>query len=204
MTISTRADLHTAIDDYSDRSYTEARKNIFVSNAEAKFNRTLVSTFRRTMDTTLTTNSSGQATLPSGFAGLSSIVRAVTGSVPLIQVGWDALISLNPYSVAGDPTHYAIKASTLQVAPIAEDSFTTVFKSTLTPLTSSNATNWLLSLAPDIYLNMCLAEEATFTRDFATAQGFAASAYSMLDDLISMDTVAAFGNAELTLDMPTP
>lgn len=205
MAIATYSDLLSAIDDYTDRTYTDARKAVFVGNAEAKFNRKLTSSFRRMTSTTLTTNSSGEATLPSGFAGLRSIVRDVVGSTPLRQVSWDALLLLNPYEVSDDAAaHYAIYGTVLKVAPIVEDSFNAIFDSKLTALSASNTTNWLLTLAPDAYLTMCLAEEALFTREFVLAQGLEASAYGMLADVVAMDQVAQFGNAELVLDMVTP
>ena len=204
MSIATYSDLLSALDDYTDRTYTTARKDIWIGNAEAKFNRKLTSSFRRMTSTTLTTNSSGEATLPSGFVGLRSIVRDVVGSTPLRQVSWDALLLLNPYEVSDDAAHYAIYGTVLKVAPIVEDSFNAIFDSKLTALSTSNTTNWLLTLAPDAYLTMCLAEEALFTREFVMAQGLEASAYGMLADLVAMDQVAQFGNAELVLDMVTP
>lgn len=204
MAISTYDELLTAIDDYTDRSYATARKAIFVGNAEAKFNRRLSSTFRRMTNTSLTTDSAGLATLPSGFAGLRSIVRDVLGSKPLTQVSWDALLAMNPYATASDATNYAISNTTLRVAPVTEDSFIAVFDSMLSPLSASNQTNWLLALAPDCYLTMCLAEESLFTRDFGAAAGLEASATGMLDAVVAMDVVAQFGAAEMVLDMVTP
>lgn len=201
MAIATYADLQSAIDDYTDRSYSTARKNIWISNAEAKFNRWLTSSFRRMTTTTLTTNSSGIATLPSGFVGLRSIVRDVVGSLPLTQVSWDAMLALNPYEISDDAMHYAIYDTVLQVAPVTEDDFIAIFDSKLTPLSDSNTTNWLLTLAPDTYLNMCLAEEALFTREFATAAGLAGTAMDALAEIVSMDQVAQFGNAELHLEI---
>lgn len=204
MAIANYTDLLSAIDDYTDRSYTMARKDIWIGNAEAKFNRKLTSSFRRMTATTLTTDSSGVATLPSGFVGLRSIVRDVLGSEPLVQVSWDALLSLNPYEIGADARHYAIYDTVLRVAPVTEDSFSAIFDSKLTPLSDSNTVNWLLTLAPDIYLNMCLAEEALFTRDLVTAQGLAATAMDALSEVVSMDQVAQFGNAETILPMATP
>ena len=202
--ITTRDLLHSAIDDYTDRSYSESRKDIFVANAEGKFNRRLTSSFRRITNTTLNTDANGEATLPSGFVGLRSIVRDVVGSAPLKQVSWDALIALNPYELSDDACYYAIKGTTLKIAPITDDDFITEYDATLTGLSSTNTTNWLLTLAPDAYLTMCLAEEALFTRDFATAAGLEATALRMVDEIVGMDQVAAFGNAELQLGMVTP
>lgn len=204
MAIATYSDLQSAIDDYADRSYSMARKDIWIGNAEAKFNRALTSSFRRMTATTLSTDSSGVTTLPSGFVGLRSIVRDVVGSVPLTQVSWDALLAMNPYETSSDATHYAIYDTVLRVAPVTEDSFNAIFDSKLTPLSDSNPVNWLITLAPDIYLNMCLAEEALFTRDLGTAQGLAATSLGALADIVSMDQVAQFGNAEMVLPMVTP
>lgn len=204
MSISTYSDLLSEIDSYTDRTYTDARKAVWVGNAEAKFNRKLTSSFRRMTDTTLTTDSTGVASLPSGFVGLRSIVRDYTGALPLRQVAWEALDALNPYELSDVPEYYAIKGTYLKVAPICEDDFNAVYDSKLSALSASNTTNWLLTLAPDVYLTMCLAEEALFTREFVMAQGLEASAYGMLADIVSMDQVAQLGNAELVLDTVTP
>lgn len=201
MAIATYSDLLSAIDDYTDRSYTTARKALWVGNAEAKFNRKLTSSFRRMTTTTLTTDSSGIATLPSGFVGLRSIVRDVVGSVPLTQVSWDALLALNPYEIGDDASFYAIYDTVLRVAYVTEDDFIAIFDSKLTPLSDSNTTNWLLTLAPDTYLNMCLGEEALFTREFATAAGLASTAMEALAEIVAMDQVAQFGNAALHLEI---
>ena len=201
MAIATYSDLLSAIDDYTDRSYTTARKAIWVGNSEAKFNRKLTSSFRRLTDTTLTTDSTGLASLPSGFVGLRSIVRDVVGSTPLVQTSWAALLALNPYELSDDATHYAIQGTYLKVARVTEDNFLAVFDSKLTALSDSNTTNWLLTLAPDAYLTMCLAEEALFTREFTAAAGLEGSANGMLADIVSMDQVAQFGNAEQFLEI---
>ena len=111
---------------------------------------------------------------------------------------------MNPNEDQGDPTHYAIIGTTLKVTPIYEDSFNAVFESKLTALSASNTTNWLLTLAPDAYLTMCLAEESLFTRDFAAAGGLEAKAISMVDEIVAMDQVAAYGNVEMQPDTVMP
>lgn len=200
MAISTYDDLRNAISDYADRSYGASTVAIFVGNAEAKFNRSLASSFRRMDTTTLTTDASGEATLPSGFIGLKSIVRDVSGSKPLTQVSWDALVDVNPYATEGDPVYYAIRGTTLKVAEIVEDNFTAIFDSKLTALSDSNTTNWLLSLAPDCYLTMCLAEEKLYTKDYAAASALEQAAYGMLGDIVAMDQVASLSNATMILE----
>lgn len=204
MAIGTYSDLISAIDDYTDRSYSTARKDIWIGNAEAKFNRRLGADYRRSTSTTLNTDANGEVSLPSGFVQMRSLTRDLAGSAPLKQVPWSALIALNPYEYSDAANWFAISGTTLKVAPITDDDFLAIYDATLSGLTSSNTTNWLLTLAPDVYLNMCLAEEALFTRDFAGAQGLAASSYDMLDDLVAMDQVAQFSNVEAVPDTAMP
>lgn len=204
MSFNTYGTLSTALGTWGRRTYTTAQTDEFIALTEAAANRKLRQDFRRATSTTITTNSSGVAALPSGFVGMVSIVRDVAGSVPLKQVSWDSLIIRNPYEDSDDAQVYAIQGTMLQVAPIVEDDFTAIFSSTLTPLSSTNTTNWLLTLAPDFYLFYGRAMSMAYHEQWAEAQGLKADALMILDDLVSQGNVAAFGNAEMTMDMVTP
>lgn len=198
MAIATYSDLSNAIDDYTERSYSQARKDIFIGNAEAKFNRKLGSSYRAGESTTLTTNANGEATLPTSSIGLRSLVRDVAGALPLVATSWDALIEMNPYAEAGEPVFYAFNGSTVKVAPIAQADFLAVYDARLSALGSSTATNWLLTIAPDIYLTACLAEEKMFTNDYQIADGLYARALGMLDELIAQDEAAHYAMTQLS------
>ena len=94
------------------------------------------------------------------------------------------------------------QAETLRVGPrvvIAQPA-----PKAMTPLSTAATSNWLLTLAPDIYLNACLAEEAIFTRDFALAQGMWQQALADLDAVMAQDQVAQFGNVEMRPAMVMP
>lgn len=198
MAIASYSDLSNAIDDYTERSYSEARKDIFIGNAESKFNRKLGSTYRAGETTTLTTDANGEATLPSGSIGLRSLVRDLAGSVPLVATSWDALIEMNPYAESGEPVFYAFNGTTVKVAPIAEADFLATYDARLAALSASNTTNWLLTIAPDIYLTACLAEEKMFTNDYAMADALYARAMQMLDEIIQQDHAAQYALTELS------
>ncbi len=202
--LASYADLQTAINDYTERSYSQARRDIFIGNAEAKFNRRLASSWRGMDSTTLTTDANGEATLPSGFIGLRSVVQDLVGSAPLTQVSWDALLASNPWELSDSARLFAIKGTSFKVAPLTTDDFVLVFDSKLTPLSNAATSNWLLTLAPDIYLNACLAEETIFTRDFGLAQGMWQQALADLDAVVSQDQVAQFGNVEMRPAMVMP
>lgn len=196
--------LSAALSDWEDRSYSSSETDEFIALAEVAANRKLRQDFRRRTSTTITTDASGEASLPGGFVGMTSLVRDVLGSAPLKQVSWDALIDRNPYEVSEDANVYAINGTVLKVAPITEDAFVCKFSSVLTGLTGANPTNWLLTLAPDYYLFYGQAMAAAKAKDYAAASGLKGEALEILEDLVSQGNVAEYGNVEMTLGMATP
>jgi hypothetical protein len=133
-----------------------------------------------------------------------SIVRNVTGSVPLTQIAWDAIDRLNPYAIADDANWYAISGTQFRVAPVVDDDFLLNFDKKIAALSASNTTNWLLSLAPDYYLFACQSAAAAKTKAYQEAGLLQAQADDILDELISQANVAQWGNAEMVLPMDTP
>jgi len=204
MAFTTYATLSAALSDWEERSFSSSEADEFIALAEAAANRKLRQDFRRRTSTTITTDASGEATLPTGFVGMTSLVRDVVGSAPMKQVSWDALIERNPYEVSEDALVYAINGTALKVAPVTVDDFICKFSSVLTGLSSTNTTNWLLTIAPDFYLFYGQAMAAAKYKDYATAEGLKSEALGILDDLVSQGNVAEYGNAEMTLAMATP
>lgn len=191
--------LTTSIGDNEERTFTSSETDEFIRLAEARADRKLKQDFRRRTSATVTTDADGLASLPTGFVGMTSLVRDVSGSVPLKQVSWDALIQRNPFADADDATVFAINGTQLRVSPVTEDDFTCKFSQVLTGLSGSNTTNWLLALAPDYYLFACRAAAKLKAEDYAGAQTFGALADDILDDLVNQGNVAEYGNAEMTL-----
>jgi hypothetical protein len=204
MAIGTYAELTTAIGTWEKRTFTATETDQFIRLTEAKADRRLRQDFRRRTSATINTDSSGLGTLPTGFVGMTSLVRDVLGSVPLKQVSWDSLVLRNPYEVSDDAGVYAINGTSIMVAPVTDDDFLAKFSSVLTGLSGAATTNWLLTLAPDYYLFGCQAAASAYLKDYATAGGLQAQADSILDELVSQGNVAEYGNAEMTLDMVTP
>ena len=204
MASTTYTGLTSDLNAYTERSYSQAQADIFMANAEAKFNRRLGPNYRRTTSGTLTVDANGEAPLPSGFVSMRSLVRDLAGSVPLVSVSWDALIRLNPYEVSDDAAFYAIRGTTLRVAPVTEDSYLASYDASLTPLSAGNPSNWLSTEAPDIYLTMVMAEAQAFEEGWSKAAGLEGKAYEMLDDLTNRDVVSQYANVEIVLDMATP
>lgn len=204
MPFDSYANLSAALSTWEERTFSSTETDELIALAEAAANRRLRQDFRRRKSTTIVTDSSGEATLPAGFVGMTSLVRDVLGSVPLKQVSWDALIERNPYETASDAGVYAINGTALKVAPVTEDTFICKFSSVLTGLSGSNTTNWLLTLAPDYYLFYGQAMASAKYKDYGAAEGLKSEALGILDDLVSQGNVAEYGSAEMTLAMGTP
>lgn len=205
--ITNYATLSTAINDYAGaRSESQDTLDIIIGLAEAEFNILPgFKTYRReTTNATLTTASTGIATLPSGFIRMRSIVRDYTGAVPLIPVSWEQLQHLNPYSQSGIPTHYAISGTSLKVAEIAEDDFFITYETALSGLTSSNTTNWLLTLAPQAYLAMCLSQFWMRALDEQRAAYFRNQAIEALSQIGIQSDLAQYGNTQIELEQIVP
>lgn len=204
MALDTYANLSTALGSWNKRTYTSDQTAEAILLAEANANRKLASDFRRRSSSTINTDSSGIGSLPAGFVGLTSIVRNVSGSLPLRQVSWDALIQRNPFAFTDDADSFAIKGTTFMVAPVTDDDFIAIFSSTVPALSGSNTTNWLLTLAPDYYLFACQAALAARIEAYDKAGLLQGKADSILAEIVSQGNVAEFGNAEMTLPMVTP
>lgn len=203
-TLASYSDLTTALGSWEERTFAASETDEFIRLTEAKADRKLKADFRRRTSATVVIDSSGLGTLPSGFVGMTSFVRNVSGSMPLKQVSWDALVERNPFAYADDAQVYAINGTIIRTTPLVADNFIAKFSSTLTGLSGSNTTNWLLALAPDYYL---FGGQAAAKAKFGDYQGAAllnGLADEILFDLVSQGNVAEFGNAEMTLNMVTP
>ncbi len=200
MALDTYANLTTAIGSWEDRTFTSDETDEFILLAEALANRKLASDYRRRATSTINTDSSGVGTIPTGFVGLTSITRNVIGSLPLKQVSYAAYIERNPHQVADDAQVFTLLSATqFAVNPITDDDFIVRFSKTVTALSGSNTTNWLLTLAPDFYLFACQAAAAAKWKAYQEAAVLEAKAISILDELVGQGNVAEFGNAEMSL-----
>ncbi len=203
MAITTYSTLVSAVNDWTDRSYSADKLLELVGLAENEFNMILRSHRRETSDT-LTTDSNGEATLPSDYLKMRSITRDYSGATPLGPVGWRELIALNPTSEAGFPAFYAIRGTTLKVAPIAEDDFTIVYEQKLPALSKGNETNWLMTFSPNAYFYMTLSMAAGYDKDYGEAERFRALALQKMNEIGIQSDLAQYANAGIQLETVIP
>ena len=102
--------------------------------------------------------------------------------------------------VAARPRYFTVFGNELELAPTPDAAYTIemVYRQNLQPLASSGS-NWLLSMAPDLYLYAALMESAPYIKEDARiqtwGQGFAAS----LGDLNNLGLTSTFNAGPMTV-----
>ena len=170
MAISTKAELHTAVANWLNRSDLTSRIPEFITLAEASFNRTL-----RTKDmlTRATTSTDAQyVALPSDFQEMLNV--ELTSTDPPRRLIYATSDRSDDYrrqksDKAGIPVHYTIEGLTLQLNPTPDINYTIQMNyyrdiPALSTKADSDA-NWLLLAHPDIYLYGTLLQSAPYLMD---------------------------------------
>jgi hypothetical protein len=166
MSITTHAELQTAIQNWLDRSGSEITGNApdFIALATARLNRVLP---LRTMwtNTTLTATVSSRAiALPSDYVEPGSLYLTTSGGytrLPPFEAGTVELETSN-----ADPTAWCINGEYINLdAPAnAAHTFDFWYRKSFA-LNDSYPTNWLLTNAPDVYLWSSLMLASVFAQD---------------------------------------
>lgn len=175
MAIATYADLKAAVANYLNRANLTARVPEFIAAAERRIaygdrsNPSVpVEPLRiRAMETSADVAISGQtAALPSGY--LQSR-RFYINTNPIGELGyivpdlfWKTYIS----SDTGQPRRFTVEGENFVFGPIPDGSYTgkVLYYQKFTALSADGDTNWLLTNAPNIYLDGALTEAYAFTR----------------------------------------
>ena len=139
-----------AITDQLDDAGLSTSAPLFIQLAEAMFNRRL-----HTLDCegTATAAAAAQVALPADFKGLRTVYLDDYG--PLAQLGPDDFQKRYAEDTStGVPEHYSLFSGTLNLGPIPDAAYTInlTYLRTLSGLSDSTTTNWLLEQHPDLYL----------------------------------------------------
>jgi hypothetical protein len=153
--ISTFSELKTAVEEWLAHDDVSGRTEDLIALAEAGLNRRLsVRQMRQVLTGTLTTST---ITIPDDW--LEMIRFTVSSGVPLISLEYqapNAFFAANHQTVSGFPKYYTIVGSTIHVGPTPDStssySYTIEYLERLPVLSDSNPENWLLTIAPDLYL----------------------------------------------------
>lgn len=201
--------LQTAVTEYLARDQDTtliARIPSFIQLAEAKFNRQL---FVRQMENRaiavvdLTSSEPEFIALPADFQSMRRVrLSSVTGKPPLefrsgLQMDDFRFRSAD---VAAEPRYFTVFGNEIELAPTPDQAYTIemVYRANIPPL-ATNTTNWLLTLAPDLYLYGALLESAPYIKEDARIQTWGLGFTSALNDLNSLGLASTFNAGPMTV-----
>lgn len=190
--------LAAAIDNWDERTHDAAE---LIGLAEAEFRLHLSPHYARDTSNASLAFTSGSAALPSGFIRPLALTHGTYGQLHATTIG--AVRERRIWLTTGIPDCYAITGSTIEVAPSYTGNLALDYEATLTGLSGSNETNWLITNAPQAYLSMCLHFAKAKWEDPA-AGAYKAQALNTLDNLTTQSTVAQYGNAKPRIPGATP
>ena len=201
MALTTYAELKTSIGDWLNRSDLTSVIPDFISLAEAQIERTL-----RARQMIVRANASFDAqygAVPSDFLEAKSLKLTSTNpQSPLSFLSIDALdAEMTKYTGSGKPKFFGAVGGQFRLVPTPDSNYTTelTYYAKLTKLSSSVATNWLLTANPDIYLYGALLQAAPYLQDDARIQTWATLYERALNDSQTADDRgASSGGALLT------
>lgn len=159
MSLSNYAGLVASVETWMDNAEAEMVAAIpdFIALTEARLNRLLRDP---NSEARATTTMAGQYTaLPSDMSQLLSVS---TGDNKLRQVSLGEIEQFDQ-TVTGEPRFYALSGGAITFAPIDTTATVTItYVKGIPALSATNTTNWLLTLAPDVYLYGCLLQAEIF------------------------------------------
>ena len=199
MALTTYTELKTSIADWLNRSDLTSVIPDFISLAEAQIERTL-----RTRQMIIRANASFDAqygAVPADFLEVKSLKLTSTNPItPMTYLSIDALDNeIAKYTASGRPKFFGVVGDQFRIVPTPDANYTTelIYYAKLTKLSSSVASNWLLTANPDIYLYGALLQAAPYLQDDARIQTWATLYERALNDAQTADDRASSSGGTL-------
>jgi hypothetical protein len=201
--------LQTAITEWLARDQDTtliARIPTFIQLFEAKMNRGL---FVRQMEQRSTTTVDTTSTepefisLPADFQSMRRVrLSSVTGKPCLSFMSGTQMdeFRFSVSNVANQPRYFTIFGSEMELAPTPGQNYTIemVYRQSIPPL-ATNDPNWLLLLAPDLYLYGALLESAPYIKEDGRIQTWGLGFKTALDDLNNLGLTSTFNAGPMAM-----
>ena len=204
MAISTKAELHTAVANWLNRSDLTSRIPEFISLAEASFNRNLRT---REMLVRSTASTSGQyVSLPTDFLEMLNIeLTSTTPPKRLVYITSDRSDDYRERqnNKTGIPDYYTIEGTSIQLLPTPNEAVTVQLNyyqdiPALSGLADS-ANNWILSAHPDVYLYGTLMQASPYIMAPQSAQQWDALLVRSVQELTAADEKSRYSGGTLNM-----
>lgn len=211
-TISTYTELQAAAVEYLGRDQDTtliARVPTFIQFFEAKMNRNLfVPQMEQRSTATVDTGSTDPefVSLPSDFQTMRSVRLSGVAGKPRLEFRTKTQIDDFRYSrdnTSDQPVYFAIVGTEMELAPTPNEDYALemVYRKKL-PALASNSTNWLLSLAPDLYLYGTLLEAEPYLKNDPRIATWGAGYSMALNDLNNLGFRQSYDSGPSTVTLP--
>jgi hypothetical protein len=168
MAITSYATLQTSIGDWLNRADLSAVIPDFIALSEAQFNRNI--RHRKMVERATATLDTEYSAVPSDWL---ETIRYQINSNPISVMEFvspdQAAMMKMKYSSSGQPMFYTQIGQQFQVIPVPDSgsAYTgeLTYYAKIPALSSTNASNWLLGDAPDLYLYGALLQSAPYLQD---------------------------------------
>lgn len=202
MAVTSYSTLSSAITDWAERpDWTSTNTDELIALAEAEFRLYFGPNFAK--ETTATVSfTSGSGTIPTGLVRVLSLTHSTYGQMKESTIA--AVREQRIWDASGVPMIYCLFGSTIELGPSYDGNLTLDYEGTLTGLSASNTTNWLVTYAPQAYLSMCLSFGKARMEDYQGAALLKQAALRTLDDLGMQSVVAQRGRASVRIPGSTP
>lgn len=184
MSISTYAELQTAVSNWLHRADVSSHVTDFINMGEALLNRKLRTVDMETRGTSTMSTSSRFLALPTGMLELQSM---------FIQDPASEVVFIEPYALreyvtsetaSGMPSHFTVKDE-FEFNCVPDSAYVVELHYFKKYDIATDLTNWLLTNYPELYLHSALSAAALFIRDndlLAASKGLVNEAIAEIND----------------------
>lgn len=183
MAITDYSTLQTAVGEWLHRTDLATQIPTFIQLAETKIANNIRSRQLETTTTLVTTDGVSTVALPSDYGSFKNL--QIAGYPPLTLVPDDILLLYNSSGGLGVPQFYCLQGNDLVLSPVPNSELTinVVYYKDLTPLSSINPVNWVLTKYPAVYLYGALIEASIFTNDPEQQQFYQTKFNDTIEDM---------------------
>lgn len=203
------ASLQSAVTEYLARDQDAtliARIPTFIQLAEAKFNRQLFARQMEQRATALVNLASSEPefiSLPSDFQSMRRVRLSSVMGKPALEFRSGTQIDeyrFETFNIGGRPRYFTVFGDELEIAPTPDAAYTLemVYRKKIPALAESDA-NWLLALAPDLYLYGALLESAPYIKEDGRIQTWGLGFTAALNDLNNLGLTSIFNAGPMTI-----
>lgn len=201
MSVANYTELKASVADWLNREDLTAQIPDFITFAEARLNRTL--RVREMLTRRRTTTTDGFIGLPPDYLETYQLqlpAAETNTPEPLAYIGPNEAAQFKAASMNGKTRYYTIIDGAFELIPTPSGSveLTITYYAKIPALSSTQATNWLLTKAPDLYLYATLTNAAPYLQNDERIPVWSQLATTAFDELMMDSERASRSRTNLT------